>query len=84
MTFEDYRYTFGVYFTNSDDEPIVIPESVGRVIQRQKKGRDVVPGTEAMTVKCSEEFKSVNLKLTETALNAKENGHCYNPRTGFI
>ena len=56
LQLEDYKFNFGVYLTNEDDEPVELPEDVGRIIQLQKQGREEVPGTNSLAIPCTEVF----------------------------
>ena len=60
---DDYKFNFGVYFTNKKDEPVPIPDSVGRIVQMRKKGRDPVKGTTSAAIPCTDSFKNVNIEL---------------------
>ena len=64
MQLEEYRFNFGVFFTDGDDKHVTIPWEVGRVIQYRKLGEDVIEGSLSGAINCTEVFKSVNQELT--------------------
>ena len=73
MQLEEYRFNFGVYFTNRHNEPIEIPESIGTIIQTREQDDQTIDGFTAETVPCNDTtvFQEVNQELTDESEIAK-------------
>ena len=86
MNLNEYNFNFGVYFIDKTDNPIRIPEGIGRVISQEIVGDDIVTGSERAAIPCSDPrlFSKVNQELTEASQNAKEYGYCVDPEHGAI
>ena len=66
---DEYRWTFGVYFTNSDNPniPIELPAEIGRIVSVQQvkdQSRGHFETSLIPAVNCTDLFTHVNMNLT--------------------